>query len=67
MHGLSLIHVSGKAKEDSFKLINGHTTRDDLPYKYTMRAYGPESSHGKANIEQNLVDEKKENFWDFRL
>ncbi|GAA5113673.1 hypothetical protein GCM10023261_17680 [Bartonella jaculi] len=65
--GLSLIQVSGNAQEDSFKLVNGYTTRGGLPYKYTLTAYGPDSSQGKANIEQNLFDEKNENFWDFRL
>ncbi|WP_406604161.1 autotransporter outer membrane beta-barrel domain-containing protein [Bartonella gliris] len=65
--GLSLIQVSGKAKEDSFKLANGYTTRGGEPYKYTLTAYGPETSHGKADIAQNLFDEKNENFWDFRL
>ncbi|WP_375665392.1 autotransporter outer membrane beta-barrel domain-containing protein [Bartonella sp. TT121SHDZB] len=65
--GISLIQVSGKAMENSFKLANGYITRDGLPYKYTLTAYGPESSHGTANIEQNLFDEKNENFWDFRL
>ncbi len=65
--GISLIQVSEKAMEDSFKLANGYITRDGLPYKYTLTAYGPESSHGTANIEQNLFDEKNENFWDFRL
>ncbi|WP_375627449.1 autotransporter outer membrane beta-barrel domain-containing protein [Bartonella sp. PS17NMGDW] len=65
--GLSLIQVSGKAQEGSFKLVNGYTTRDRLPYKYTLTAYGPESSHGQADIAQSLFDEKNENFWDFRL
>ncbi|WP_375660329.1 autotransporter domain-containing protein, partial [Bartonella sp. CL74QHWL] len=65
--GLSLIQVSGKAEENSFKLANGYTTRNRLPYKYTLTAYGPESSHGQADIAQNLFDEKNENFWDFRL
>ncbi len=65
--GLSLIQVSGKAQEDSFKLANGYTTRGRLPYKYTLTAYGPDSSHGQADIAQNLFDEKNENFWDFRL
>ncbi len=65
--GLALIQVSGKAQKDSFKLVNGYTTKNHLPYKYTLTAYGPESSHGKANIDQNLFDEKNENFWDFRL
>ncbi|WP_273721796.1 MULTISPECIES: autotransporter outer membrane beta-barrel domain-containing protein, partial [unclassified Bartonella] len=65
--GLSLIQVSGKAEEDSFKLTNGYTTRGGSPYKYTLTGYGPESSHGIANVEQSLFDEKNENFWDFRL
>ncbi|WP_074381614.1 autotransporter outer membrane beta-barrel domain-containing protein [Bartonella doshiae] len=65
--GLSLIQVSGNAKEDSFKLDNGYTTLGGKPYKYTLTAYGPTSSHGKANSGQNLFEEKNENFWDFRL
>ncbi|UNE53550.1 autotransporter outer membrane beta-barrel domain-containing protein [Bartonella machadoae] len=65
--GLSLIQVSGKAQEDSFKLANGYITLGGLPYKYTLTAYGPTSSHGSADIGQNLFDEKNENFWDFRL
>ncbi|SUV44597.1 autotransporter outer membrane beta-barrel domain-containing protein [Bartonella doshiae] len=65
--GLSLIQVSGNAKEDSFKLDKGYTTLGRKPYKYTLTAYGPTSSHGKANSEKNLFGEKNENFWDFRL
>ncbi|WP_425277835.1 autotransporter outer membrane beta-barrel domain-containing protein [Bartonella rattimassiliensis] len=67
VRGLSLIQVSGKATESSFKLVNGYMTIDGSPDMYTLRAYGPESSQGKANIEQNLFDKKNENFWDFRL
>ncbi|WP_375683013.1 autotransporter outer membrane beta-barrel domain-containing protein [Bartonella sp. AP282QHHD] len=67
VRGLSLIQVSGKAEENSFKLVNGYTTRGGLPDMYTLRAYGPDSSQGKADIAQNLFDEKNENFWDFRL
>lgn len=65
--GLSLIQVSGEAKEDSFKLAKGYTTLGGAPYKYTLTAYGPTSSHGSADIAQNLFDEKNKNFWDFRL
>uniref|UniRef100_UPI001ABB9795 hypothetical protein n=1 Tax=Bartonella doshiae TaxID=33044 RepID=UPI001ABB9795 len=65
--GISLIQVSGKATEDSFKLANGYITRDGSPYKYTLTAYGPTSSYGVANETQNLFEEKNENFWDFRL
>ncbi|WP_317993682.1 autotransporter outer membrane beta-barrel domain-containing protein [Bartonella gliris] len=64
--GLSLVQVSGKADENSFKLANGYTTLGELPYKYILNAYGPTSSHGKANVAQSLVEEN-ENFWDFRL
>ncbi|WP_375667435.1 autotransporter outer membrane beta-barrel domain-containing protein, partial [Bartonella sp. AC130YNZD] len=67
IRGLSLIQVSGKAEENSFKLVNGYTTRGGLPDMYTLRAYGPDSSQGQADIAQNLFDEKNENFWDFRL
>ncbi|WP_375636844.1 autotransporter outer membrane beta-barrel domain-containing protein [Bartonella sp. AP152HLJHH] len=67
VRGLSLIQVSGKAEENSFKLVNGYTTKGGLPDMYTLRAYGPDSSQGKADIAQNLFDEKNENFWDFRL
>ncbi|WP_208431596.1 autotransporter outer membrane beta-barrel domain-containing protein, partial [Bartonella doshiae] len=65
--GISLIQVSGKATEDSFKLDKGYTTLRGKPYKYTLTAYGPESSHGTANSGQNFFEEKNENFWDFRL
>ncbi|WP_375703763.1 autotransporter outer membrane beta-barrel domain-containing protein, partial [Bartonella sp. AD13SXNS] len=65
--GLSLIQVSGEAKEDSFKLKNGYTTIGGTPYKYTLTAYGPVSSYGKVNANQNLFDEKDKDFWDFRL
>ncbi|VEJ45933.1 autotransporter outer membrane beta-barrel domain-containing protein [Bartonella vinsonii] len=65
--GISLIQVSGKAGEDSFKLENGYTTLGGLPYKYILTAYGPTSTHGKADIEQSLFDEQDKNFWDFRL
>ncbi|WP_254492295.1 autotransporter outer membrane beta-barrel domain-containing protein [Bartonella sp. B1099] len=65
--GLSLIQVSGKADENSFKLAHGYITKGGAPYKYTLTGYGPESSYGQANIEQSLFDEKNENFWDFRL
>ncbi|WP_208433335.1 autotransporter outer membrane beta-barrel domain-containing protein, partial [Bartonella taylorii] len=48
--GLSLVQVSGKAEETSFKLANGYTTIDGLPYKYVLNAYGPTSSNGKADV-----------------
>ncbi|WP_336288113.1 autotransporter outer membrane beta-barrel domain-containing protein [Bartonella sp. CB60] len=64
--GLSLIQVSGEANETSFKLVNGYATMKGSPYKYTLNAFGPTSSHGKADIEQSLLGED-EDFWDFRL
>ncbi|UNF46634.1 autotransporter outer membrane beta-barrel domain-containing protein [Bartonella krasnovii] len=67
IRGLSLIQVSGTAEESSFKLAHGYTTINGSPDKYMLRAYGPNSSQGKADIKQNLFDEKNENFWDFRL
>ncbi|WP_455481737.1 autotransporter outer membrane beta-barrel domain-containing protein [Bartonella sp. B35(2025)] len=64
--GLSLVQVSGTANENSFKLVNGYTTMNGLPYKYTLNAYGSTSVHGKANVQQSFLD-GDENFWDFRL
>ncbi|WP_208436304.1 autotransporter outer membrane beta-barrel domain-containing protein [Bartonella phoceensis] len=66
IRGLSLIQVSGKAEEDSFKLVNGYTTINGSPNKYILRAYGPNSNQGKAEANQSLV-ENSDNFWDFRL
>ncbi|EJF95138.1 outer membrane autotransporter barrel domain-containing protein, partial [Bartonella elizabethae F9251 = ATCC 49927] len=67
IRGLSLIQVSGTAEESSFKLAHGYTTINGSPDKYMLRVYGPNSSQGKADIKQNLFDEKNEKFWDFRL
>ncbi len=79
--GISLIQVSGKAEENSFKLANGYTTLGGSPYKYTLNAYGPESSKGSASADQILFEKepvvgdqnirnennKGDDFWDFRL
>ncbi len=65
-HGLSLIQVSGKVNQDSFKLAQDYITISGSPYKYILKAYGPKSNHSKTNAEQNLLGENK-NFWDFRL
>ncbi|MBB6160156.1 autotransporter outer membrane beta-barrel domain-containing protein, partial [Bartonella doshiae] len=64
--GLSLIQVSGKADENAFQLANGYLIVDGSPYKYVLRAYGPTSSHGKANVKQSFLGKNK-SFWDFRL
>ncbi|AGF74893.1 autotransporter [Bartonella australis AUST/NH1] len=37
---ISLIQVSGKAQEDSFRLGSGYVTLNGLPYPYHLRAYG---------------------------
>ncbi|UNE55555.1 autotransporter outer membrane beta-barrel domain-containing protein [Bartonella machadoae] len=66
IHGLSLIQVSGRANQNSFKLANGYITINGSPYKYILKAYGPTSNHSKTNTEQNLLEENKD-FWDFRL
>ncbi|WP_455465760.1 autotransporter family protein [Bartonella sp. B39] len=66
MRGVSLVQVSGKAEENSFKLANGYITMDGLPYKYTLNAYGPTSSRGEAHEQQSVLREGN-NFWDFRL
>ncbi len=64
--GVSLIQVSGKADENSFKLANGYIQATGSPYKYRLTAYGPTSSYGAANETLNLLGEN-DNFWDFRL
>ncbi|WP_406604546.1 autotransporter outer membrane beta-barrel domain-containing protein [Bartonella gliris] len=63
---VSLIQVAGTAQEDSFKLIDNYTTINGLPYQYRLRAYGPGSSFGKADVKQRLVAGDGD-FWDFRL
>ncbi|EJF85854.1 outer membrane autotransporter barrel domain-containing protein [Bartonella vinsonii subsp. arupensis OK-94-513] len=62
-HGVSLIQVSGKADENSFKLAGDYMTMDGLPYKYVLTAYAPGTSHEN----QNLLGKNDRNFWDFRL
>ncbi len=64
--GISLIQVSGKANENSFKLENGYIAIKGLPYKYVLTAYGSEANYGQANANQNLLGSGN-NFWDFRL
>ncbi|EJF92399.1 autotransporter outer membrane beta-barrel domain-containing protein [Bartonella taylorii] len=62
-HGISVIQVSGKANENSFKLAGEYITMGGLPYKYVLTAYAPGASH--AN--QNLFGKNDNNFWDYRL
>ncbi|WP_208441920.1 autotransporter outer membrane beta-barrel domain-containing protein [Bartonella raoultii] len=63
---ISLIQVSGKAAEDSFQLNSSYIALEGLPYQYYLRAYGPNSSLGRAEASQRLVKGDGD-FWDFRL
>ncbi|WP_375707415.1 autotransporter outer membrane beta-barrel domain-containing protein [Bartonella sp. AA1HLJMS] len=64
--GISIIQVSGQAKQDSFQLEGGYVALNELPYQYKLYSYGPESEFGKASMDQRLVEGNGE-FWDFRL
>ncbi|WP_375660930.1 autotransporter outer membrane beta-barrel domain-containing protein [Bartonella sp. CL71SXKL] len=64
--GISIIQVSGEAKQDSFQLEGGYVVLNALPYQYKLYSYGPESEFGKASMDQRLV-EGNGDFWDFRL
>ncbi|WP_375678781.1 MULTISPECIES: autotransporter outer membrane beta-barrel domain-containing protein [unclassified Bartonella] len=64
--GISIIQVSGQAKQDSFQLEGGYVALNALPYQYKLYSYGPESEFGKASMDQRLVEGNGE-FWDFRL
>ncbi len=64
--GISIIQVSGKAKEDSFQLYGGYVALKDSPYQYRLYAYGPTSGLREADPAQRLVKGSGK-FWDFRL
>ncbi|WP_273758644.1 autotransporter outer membrane beta-barrel domain-containing protein [Bartonella sp. AU55XJBT] len=64
--GISIIQVSGQAKQDSFQLEAGYVALDELPYQYKLYGYGPNSELGEADSAQRLVG-GSEKFWDFRL
>ncbi|MBA9083455.1 hypothetical protein GGR10_001319 [Bartonella chomelii] len=64
--GISIIQVSGKAKQNSFVLDSDYVVLPNFPYQYHLIAYGPGSEFGKADPRQRLV-KGKGNFWDFRL
>ncbi|MBB4076805.1 outer membrane autotransporter protein [Bartonella fuyuanensis] len=64
--GISIIQVSGDAKQDSFQLVGGYVALEELPYQYRLYGYGPGSEFGKASTDQRLVEGNGE-FWDFRL
>ncbi len=63
---VSLIQVSGKATEDSFKLMDRYATINGFPYQYRLRGYGLGSSYGQADPKNRLVAGEGD-FWDFRL
>ncbi|WP_336294569.1 autotransporter outer membrane beta-barrel domain-containing protein [Bartonella sp. CB169] len=63
---VSLIQVSGNAKEDSFKLGNSYIAVNGFPYQYRLRGYGPGSTLGEASATNRLI-EGDGKFWDFRL
>ncbi|EJF88074.1 autotransporter outer membrane beta-barrel domain-containing protein [Bartonella melophagi] len=64
--GISIIQVSGKAKQNSFVLDSDYVVLPNFPYQYHLIAYGSGSEFGKADPRQRLV-EGKGDFWDFRL
>ncbi len=64
--GISIIQVSGQAKQDSFQLEGGYVALNELPYQYKLYGYGPSSELGEADSAQRLVG-GSEKFWDFRL
>lgn len=70
-HDTSIIQVYGKAAEDSFKLATNYVALRGAPYRYSLRAYGPTSSLGKAKGENKLAKGKSVgyngDFWDYRL
>ncbi|WP_375660378.1 autotransporter outer membrane beta-barrel domain-containing protein, partial [Bartonella sp. CL74QHWL] len=63
---ISLVQVSGRAEESSFKLANSYTTVNGFPYQYKLCGYGPSSSSGNADPKNRLVAGEGD-FWDFRL
>ncbi|UTO28036.1 autotransporter outer membrane beta-barrel domain-containing protein [Bartonella harrusi] len=64
-YSVSLIQVSGDAKEDSFTLQGNYITLDGLPYQYVLRAYS-DSSSNMQSFDNTLVA-KSGKVWDFRL
>ncbi|EJF82573.1 autotransporter outer membrane beta-barrel domain-containing protein [Candidatus Bartonella washoeensis] len=70
-HSVAIIQVYGEAAEDSFELAGGYIALRGAPYRYSLRAYGPTSSRGKARFKNRLAKKgsikKNEEFWDYRL
>jgi len=64
--GISLIQVSGQARETSFVLDGGYVTLNGQPFRYQLQAYGPDSGNGPADTSQRLVG-GTDPHWDWRL
>ncbi|WP_375671278.1 autotransporter outer membrane beta-barrel domain-containing protein [Bartonella sp. SD1336NMGDW] len=65
-HSVSVIQVYGQAKKDSFQLDGNYVALRNSPYKYTLRAYGPEATSKQEHVQQKFVKDGGE-FWNFRL
>lgn len=65
-HSVSIIQVYGQAKKDSFQLDGNYVALINSPYKYTLRAYGPEVTSKQGHVQQKFVKDGGE-FWNFRL
>ncbi|WP_375676525.1 MULTISPECIES: autotransporter outer membrane beta-barrel domain-containing protein [unclassified Bartonella] len=65
-HTVSIIQVYGQAKKDSFQLNGNYVALRNSPYKYTLRAYGPEATSKQEHVQQKFVKDGGE-FWNFRL
>ncbi|WP_455476362.1 autotransporter family protein [Bartonella sp. B17] len=64
--GISLIQVSGMAKENSFELDGGYVALEGSPYAYRLHAYYGLGSDLEGNFAQRLV-EGEGKFWNFYL
>ncbi|WP_455476365.1 autotransporter family protein [Bartonella sp. B17] len=64
--GISLIQVSGMAKEDSFELDGGYVALEGSPYAYRLHAQYGEESNLKGDFSKRLVKGEGK-FWNFYL
>ncbi|WP_434777929.1 autotransporter outer membrane beta-barrel domain-containing protein [Neisseria sp. Ec49-e6-T10] len=62
--GVSVVQVSGNAAENTFTM-NGYVT-GGTAFQFKLYAFGPNSTHGSASPEQNLVGNPN-GYWDYRL
>ncbi|WP_246046867.1 autotransporter outer membrane beta-barrel domain-containing protein [Bartonella mastomydis] len=65
-HSVSVIQVYGQAEKDSFQLDGDYVALANSPYKYTLRAYGPEATSKQEHARQKFVKDGGA-FWNFRL